>query len=126
MRHILSFSIGVTCLSSLAWASEDKRWSEEYKAFTGSYQVYSGSLSEMAPPKPPERKSAFMLKGQAAKELFQSIGPDVKEAEACSSAPHYRERRKGDIDCVHTRENGYTCHFGFDLRTGKSIPGSIC
>lgn len=92
----------------------------------GDYQIYGGTLSEKLAPTAKDRKVAFMFKGQFAKDLFNQIGPDVKKDDACSSAADYRERRRGDVDCVYTKESGYSCYFGLDVPSGKSTYGSIC
>ena len=112
---------------SLAQAA-DKKEADWYAPapLKGDYQVYGGTLSEKLPPTPKDRKVAFMFKGPFAKDLFNQIGPDVKKADACSSAASYRERRRGDVDCVYTKDNGYSCYFGIDVLTGKSMYGAIC
>lgn len=117
--------VGALALFSLAQAAEKKlEWTPEFKPFSGRYQVYSGSPSEKQPPTPSDKQASVVLTGRAAKDLFDQIGPDVKDA--CSSDPNYRERRKGHLDCSYTKENGYQCFLGIDLRTGKSTHGSIC
>jgi hypothetical protein len=116
--------VGVLALFSLAQAGEKKQ--EEGlppKPLSGDYQVYSGTLSEMQPPTAKDRKVAFMFKGPLAKDLFNQIGPDVKDS--CSAAAGYRERRRGHLVCTHD-EDGYLCYFGLDVPTGKSTYGSIC
>ena len=92
----------------------------------GNYQLYGGTLSEMLPPTPSDKKVAFMVTGAAAKDLFLQIGPDVAKEKACSEAKDYRERRRGDLSCVHMKGAEYSCYFGLDLKTGKGIHGAIC
>ncbi len=127
MRARTAGFIVALALLSLAQAAE-KREEERYgpKPLNGNYQVYGGTLSEKLPPTPKDRKVAFMFKGQLAEDLFNQIGPDVKKDDACSSAVDYRERRRGDVDCVYTKDSGYSCYFGLDVPTGKSTYGSIC
>ena len=117
--------VSTLALFSLAHATEKKpQWTPDFKPYSGRYLVYSGSPSERQPPTSSDKQASVVLTGKAAKDLFQQIGPDVKDA--CSADPHYRERRKGHLDCAYTKENGYECFFGIDLRTGKSKSGSIC
>lgn len=119
--------IGALALCSLVNAAEKTpQWSPDFKPFNGTYQIYSGSLSELQPPTPTDKQASVMLNGAAARDLFDQIGPDVKRNESCSSDPGFRQRRKGHLDCVHTKEDGYRCYFGINLRTGKSTYGSIC
>lgn len=96
------------------------------KPLRGDYQIYGGTLSEMLPPTPSDKKVAFRVTGPAAKDLFRQIGPDVAKENACSEANGYRERRCGDLSCVHMKGEGYSCYFGLDLKTGKGMHGAIC
>ncbi|HEU4850514.1 MAG TPA: hypothetical protein VFT37_00005, partial [Telluria sp.] len=67
---------------------------------------------------------AFVIKGAAAKEIFEAIGPDVHDE--CLEKPDRARRRDNDnLRCTWI-EGEYSCRFGFDLVTGKSIGGSIC
>jgi hypothetical protein len=117
---------GALALVSLAQAGEIKQdWEgAPAKPLSGDYQIYGGTLSGMLPPTPKDRKAAFMFKGPLAKDLFNQIGPDVKDS--CSAAGDYRERNRGDMSCTYTKAHGYACYFGLDVVTGKSIHGSIC
>ena len=96
------------------------------KPLRGDYQIYGGTLSEMLPPTSNDKKVAFMVTGPAAKDLFLQIGPDVARENACSAAKDYRERRRGDLSCVHMKSEGYSCYFGIDLKTGRGMYGAIC
>ena len=96
------------------------------KPLRGDYQIYGGTLSEMLPPTSNDKKVAFMVTGPAAKDLFLQIGPDVARENACSEAKDYRERRRGDLSCVHMKGEGYSCYFGIDLKTGRGMHGAIC
>ena len=117
--------VATVALVSLAGAAGP--WDGAYSALRGEYLIYSGSLGETAAPTAGDRKAAFAIRGEAAKKLFESIGPDLEDA--CGASSGMRMRQKGDLDCFHdkaNRESPYVCHFGIDLRTGKSIHGSIC
>lgn len=125
MKRVLALTLaGVLADLSVAHAEEKGDWSQ-YKRFRGSYLIYSGSLGEEQPPTSTDRKVSFSVSGPLAKEMFDSMYPDVREQEKCSSDKDYRERNKGEVSCIHDRD-GYRCFFGFNLRTGKSIPGANC
>lgn len=127
MNARLVCAVSALALFSLAQAAEKKQ--EEWygaKPLKGNYQVYGGTLSEMLPPTPKDRKVSFRFTGPFAKDLFNQIGPDVKRADSCSSAADFRERRRGDLDCIYTKGDGYICYFGLDVRTGKSTYGALC
>lgn len=125
MKKLSAIILGTFALLSLAGAA--KTWDGAYSAFRGEYLIYSGSLGETAAPTAIDRKAAFVLNGEAARKLFESIGPDLKDA--CGTSSGLRIRQKGDLDCIYDKDDRtspYVCHFGIDLQTGKSIHGSIC
>lgn len=125
MKKLPIVILGAFALYSLAYAA--KAWDGTYSAFGGEYHIYSGSLGEIAAPTTSDRKAAFVFKGEAAKRLFESIGPDLKDA--CGTDSGMRVRQKGDLDCTYDKDDRaspYTCRFGINLRTGKSMYGSIC
>ena len=118
----------ILAMMPLLVTAGEKKDEGRYQAtpLKGDYYLYGGTLAEMEPPTQKDRKVAFMFTGPLAKELFNGIGPDVKRADACSSDPDYRERRRGDLHCVLTMQDGYTCYFGLNVPTGKSTYVSIC
>jgi len=125
MKILSGMILGAGALFSLAYAA--KPWDGTYAAFKGEYLIYSGNLGEEAAPTTADRKAAFMLQGEVARNLFESIGPDLKDA--CGTSSGTRVRQKGDLDCTYdkgTKSSPYVCHFGINLRTGKSTYGSIC
>ena len=94
---------------------------------TGNYYVYGGSMGDSVPPTAKDRKVSMMFSGPLAKELFDQIGPDRKDA--CGAGPEHRTRLKGHLSCIWRKSDGYagyTCYFGLDVPTGKSTYGSIC
>lgn len=112
--------------SSAQMAVETSGPSAQPKSVAGTYQIYGGSLADLQPPTAGDAHVSFRFKGQSARDLFQSIGPDIKKQDACSSAPDYRERRRGHLLCVHANNDGYSCYLGLDLRKGKSDFGAVC
>ena len=95
------------------------------KPLTAEYTIYSGSLADERAPTKGDRKIAFEVTGQAAKEIFDSLYPDVQGVR-CSDEQGERMRRKGQVWCIYTPEAGYRCFFGFDLRSGNCIAGGSC
>ena len=127
MKARLVCVIGALALLSIAQAAPKKEEGRYLaKPLKGDYYVYGGMLGEMVPRTQKDRKVSFMVTDTLAQDLFNQIGPDVKKDESCSSAADYRERRKGDLNCVYTKESGYACYFGVDVVTGKSMHGTIC
>ena len=127
MKARLVCVVGALALLSVAQAApknEEGRYLA--KPLKGDYYVYGGTLGEMVPPTQKDRKVSLMFTGSLAQDLFNQIGPDVKKEESCSSAADYRERRKGDLNCIYTKDGGYVCYFGIDVVIGKSTYGTIC
>lgn len=97
-----------------------------YREASASYLIYGGSLGDMTAPGPSDKKIAFSVKGRAAKDLFEAIGPDKHDV--CLEGTGIRVRHKNDenLKCTLSKKGEYRCSFGFDLKTGKSILGTIC
>lgn len=126
MTRKIALVLAAVALVSVAYA-ETKTWDGSYTAFKGRYLTYSGELGEQHEPTRTDRKTAFIVEGPLAKELFDAIGPDLKDA--CGAISGLRVRKKGHLDCSFDKDHSaapYTCHFGLDLKSGKSIPGAIC
>jgi hypothetical protein len=119
--------IAATALVSLVAIAAQRPWDGNYSPYPVHYLMYSGTLSEAHPPTRTEQRLSFAVRGQLAKEIFDSIGPDLKLA--CGTTLGMRQRERGDVDCSYDKddtESPYTCHFGLDLRKGKSIAGATC
>jgi len=122
MKKFLASGICAITSLTIAYAGEKNDW-WQYKSFKGSYLIYSNHLGEEQAPTQTERNASFMVTGAVAKDMFDSMYPDNKNG--CSADPGYRERNKGNLSCTLDKD-GYTCHFGFNLRTGQSIAGASC
>ncbi|NHZ60773.1 hypothetical protein [Massilia genomosp. 1] len=124
MKNLLILLALAAGVPAQAGAGDKEPWAAPYKPLKGAYLIYGGSLGEQQAPTRTDRKVAISIEGTAAKELFDAMQPDEKRT--CTDAAGYRERRKGKVSCTYEPDSGYNCYFGFDLRTGKSIGGSIC
>lgn len=113
----------MACVSAATFAGSGNEWEISFKPFSGEYSLYGGNIGDPIAPTSENKRISFAVKDDLAKEIFNSIGPDVKGA--CGAAGT-RIRQKDRISCSHEKETGYMCYFGFDLRTGKSIGGSVC
>ena len=120
MKNILVL-LGATALLSLAYAAEQAPWPAPYREFKGSYRIYSGGLDDQQAPTKEDRKLSFIIEGAAAKNIFDAMPPDDKQT--CVTEKSARSRSKEKVWCTFNLSDGYTCYFGFDLRTGKSIAG---
>jgi hypothetical protein len=119
--------VGIAALVSLVAFAAQKPWDGSYMPYSVHYLMYSGTLGEAQAPTRTEQRLSFAIRGQLAKQMFDSIGPDLKLS--CGTTLGMRQRTRGDVDCSYDKddaESPYTCHFGLDLRKGKSIAGAIC
>lgn len=123
MRRVAVAGVAVS-LFVLAHAADQNAWDWKYKVFGATYSIYSGELGDRAAPTQAERKLAVRVTGQAAKEIFESLYPDEKVV--CGGEKGVRSRSKGNVWCTYHPGQGYTCYFGFNLRTGESIGGASC
>lgn len=123
MKKTIVGGIAATLLLSAAYAT-DNAWTWSFKPLKAAYSIYSGDLGERQAPTREERKLAIAIEGAAAKEIFDSIYPDVKVT--CSDVPGERLRSKGKVACIYQPSTGYRCSLGVNLRTGESISGASC
>jgi len=110
-----------------SYAETPRQWDGDYASTKTSYLMYSGSLSEKEPPRTGSQKLSLMIEGPLAKELFDSLGANQKQA--CGASTGVRIRQRGDVTCAYDHEiksAPYTCFVGLDLKTGKSMPGETC
>lgn len=97
----------------------------------GRYKIFSGdTVAYGEAPTAKDRKLSIVVKGQSAKDIFDSIGPDARET--CSSEKGVRERNKGAVQCMYTAKDanepgkGYRCWIGVNLINGQGIPTVSC
>lgn len=123
MKRFFLFISALTIVTT-GFAAEASDWPAPYHPFKGEYSLYSGELGDQQAPTRDEPKVSFIIEGNSAKELFDAMGPDNKTT--CGGEQGMRSRSKGHVWCTFQRSDGYTCYFGFNLKTGKSIAGGIC
>lgn len=95
-----------------------------------AYKFHSGIVSDATPPTANERRLTFLVDGQTAREIFDSIGPDYPET--CTDAKGDRHRRKKGIVCFYTaqdekdKDGPYRCWIGMNLKTGDTVGTIAC
>lgn len=102
---------------------------ESWRALNATYTIFSGSyLADREAPTKTDRKLTILVAGQPAKEIFDSIGPDLPET--CSMEKGDRDRLKQGVACFYNAKRGspkgYRCWIGIDLRTGKGVHTVTC
>lgn len=94
--------------------------------FVGVYRIYGGGLGDPLEPTVRDTKIMFAVQGQVARSMFEAMGPDARDACTNGSGLRVRTKDKENLVCIRTKKGDYSCNFGFDLKTGKSIGGSLC
>jgi len=97
-----------------------------HRKLEGVYRIYGGGLGDPVAPSAKDRKVMFSITGDAARELFDALGPDKKDVCTAGSGIRVRARDNDKLFCMRAAEGDYSCNFGFDLRSGKSIGGIVC
>jgi hypothetical protein len=125
----MSIRLLLACASTVAFATVSAQEKAVYpapaKPLSAEYTIYAGSLGDEQAPTKDDRKLAIEVTGKAAKEIFDSLYPDVQGV-SCSDEKGERLRRKGRVWCAYSPNGGYRCFLGFNLRTGESISGGSC
>jgi len=124
MKPIAWIFATTICCSGFSQAQGLAAYPAPAKPLKAEYTLYSGSLGDEQAPTKDERKLAIEISGLGAKDIFDSLYPDLKVA--CGGEKGDRFRRKGHVWCSFSLVQGYRCFIGFDLRTGASIPGGSC
>jgi hypothetical protein len=113
-------------LCQLASAGESDKKPHELNAWNplqARYKIHSGGTAYSELPTKADGVFTVAFRDEAARQLFEQIGPDVKPV--CDDAKGYRERRKKGAFCTYTdrlenpQNAHYRCWVGIDLRTGE-------
>lgn len=97
-----------------------------YLQTAASYRIYGGGLGDPIAPRPNDKKVVFSIEGNAARQIFDAIGPDKHDPCTEGSGMRVRNKDHDHLTCTLSKQNDYVCSFGFDLVSGESIGGSIC
>jgi hypothetical protein len=122
MKKIIAIVALVAGSATLARSAQS--WNFEYRPFKGEYHIYGGTLGEETPPTKRSRNIAYQVRGPVAMQMFEAMGPDLKDV--CGAEDGQRIRQRAEVSCSFNPKDGYSCSFGFDLITGKSIAGIEC
>lgn len=122
MRRMAASIALVACGATLA--ADPPVWRFAYAPFKGSYSIYGGGLGDPVQPSARSKNVAFVVTGPVAKQMFDAMGPDLKNT--CGAGEGQRMRQRAEVVCFYRSKAGYSCNFGFDLISGRSIGGSIC
>lgn len=118
-KIVVTGGLVLVCVAAIA-----ADWIFEYRTINAQMVVYSGGLGDPAKPLASEVKVSFHIQGKGAQDLFDHMGPDVRNE--CGADPKVRVRMKEHLQCLRYSKSEYSCYVGFNLKDGKSIAGSVC
>lgn len=101
-----------------------------WKPFPAIFKIHSGTVADRTPPTARDRKLTVNVDGAAAREIFESIGPDVQPT--CNGGQGDRDRRRKGIYCTYdptdarAKEGPYRCWIGVNLVTGEAENNVSC
>ena len=100
--------------------------SQEYNQMDAEYMLHAGSIGDPTPATKNDAKVSLAIKGKAAESIFSQIGPDVKDSCGAESGSRFRTKGGNGVSCQYTKQDGYTCYVGLDLKRGKLVNSSVC
>ena len=113
-------------LYQLAYAGESEKKPHElneWNPLQASYKIHSGGTAYSELPTKDDSAFTVAFKDEAARQVFEQIGPDAKST--CSDVEGYRVREKKGVYCSYTprlenpKNAHYRCWVGINLRTGE-------
>jgi len=125
MRKLTFLALVLLCQLANAGPSERKpqelnRW----HPLPAEYKIHSGNTAYSELPTKTDSAITLAFKGEAARQLFDQIGPDVKDSCAATNKGDRERRKKGAVCLYETQldsptDSHYRCWIGIDLRTGE-------
>lgn len=129
-RSVIIYSVGISILSGAGAADLSGDPSGLWKPFPGIFKIHSGVVADRALPTAKDRKLTVHVDGAAAREIFDSIGPDVQPT--CNGGQGDRDRRRKGVYCtfdpadVKAEQGPYRCWIGVNLVTGEAENNVSC
>lgn len=122
-KPILSLLVGFAQLASAGESGNKPHALNQWNPLQAQYKIHSGGTAYSELPTKTDSALTVALRGEAARQVFEQIGPDVKPG--CSDAAGERVREKKGVYCSYTarlenpQNSHYRCWIGIDLRTGE-------
>ncbi len=124
MRTLTMLVLAAFCQLVNAGESEQKPHElNEWNPLQANYKIHSGGTAYSELPTKDDSAFTVAFRDEAARQVFEQIGPDVKSA--CHDAQGYRVREKKGVYCSYTprlenpKNAHYRCWIGINLRTGE-------
>lgn len=121
----LTILLVLASLCRLASADESGKQPHElnqWHPLQANYKIHSGGIAYSELPTKDDSAFTVAFRDEAARQVFDQIGPDVKSE--CHEAEGYRVREKKGVYCSYTarlenpKNSHYRCWVGINLRTG--------
>ena len=119
------------CRLADAGTSENKPHElNEWNPLQATYKIHSGGTAYSEPPTKNDSAVTIAFRDEAARQVFEQIGPDVKSE--CNDAQSYRVREKKGVYGSYTprlenpKNSHYRCWVGINLRTGEGDVRMSC
>lgn len=125
MRNLILLALVATCQLASAGPSERKQHElNRWNPLPAEYKIHSGNTAYSERPTKTDSAITVVFKGEAARQLFDQIGPDVKDSCSATTNGDRERRKKGAVCLYETQLDGpddshYRCWIGIDLRTGE-------
>ena len=100
--------------------------SQEFGSMEAQYLLYSGAIGDPMPVEQHNAKLALAITGEAAEEIFQQIGPDLKDECDAGNESRFRTNDNVSVACQYHLQDGYLCYLGIDLVKGMPVNASVC
>lgn len=124
MRKLTLLIFAILC--QLASAGENEKKAHElnqWNPLQANYKIHSGGTAYSELPTMTDSALSVAFKDEAARQVFEQIGPDIKPV--CNDEKGYRVREKKGVYCSYTARlenpanSHYRCWIGINLRTGE-------
>lgn len=132
MRKLTLLIFAALCqLASAAEGNNKSHELNQWNSFNANYKIHSGGTAYSELPTKTDSALSVYFKDEAAKQVFEQVGPDVEPV--CHSGDKgYRVREKKGVYCSYSprlenpKNSHYRCWIGIDLRTGEGSVRVTC
>ncbi len=124
MRKLTLLVLVAFCQMANAGPNEKRHELNRWNPLPAEYKIHSGNTAYSELPTKADGAITVAFKGEAAKQLFDQIGPDVKDRCGVINKGDRERRKKGAVCLYETQldsptDSHYRCWIGIDLRTGE-------
>jgi hypothetical protein len=126
--------LAVVAVCQFAYAGQSGKTTHElnqWHQLQAEYKIHSKGTAYSELPTKTDSAFTVAFKGEAARQLFEQIGPDLKDGCGVSEKGDRERRKKGALCLYETRldsptDSHYRCWIGIDLRTGEGDVRTSC